>query len=285
MAVPAIDGTQLALEGHPGRRVSEADQTELDFSAAEEADNALIVALDAFDGPLHLLLELARARKVDLTRVPIAEIADQYLAFIDSARADNMELAGDYLVMAAWLALLKSRLLIPKQRIEDDEPSPDDLAAALRLKLLRLQQARANAELLRALPQLNSDFFVNAAPQPFAVTRKTKWQAEIYDLLSSYCADRTRTLRRVHRPRPRQAYPLAEARKRLERILDEIRDWRPIQEVTPKGDIGPEAPPPASYLASMLGASLELAREGKVEMRQAEAFAPLFLRSRPKAQP
>lgn len=263
--------------------MSEADQTELDFSAAEE--HGLVVALDAFDGPLHLLLELARAKKVDLTRVPIAEIADQYLAFIETARAQDIELAGDYLVMAAWLALLKSRLLIPKPRIDEDEPTPDDLAAALRLKLQRLEQARARAELLRALPQLNSAFFLNGAPQHVAITRKTKWQAELYDLLTSYCADRTRTLRRVHRPRPRPAYPLADARKRLLRLLDEISEWRPIQDVTPKAEAGPEAPPQASYLASVLGATLELAREGKIEMRQAEAFAPLFLRARKHETP
>ncbi len=258
------------------------EEPELDFSAAEDAEGgeALIVALDAFEGPLHMLLELARAKKVDLARVSISDIADQYLAFIESARATQMELAGDYLVMAAWLALLKTRLLIPKPKLAEDEPDPEELADALRQKLLRLEQARKNADLLRHLPQLGSEFFVNGAPQPVAVTKTVQWKAELYDLLKAYAMDRTRTLRRVHRPRPRRAYPLAEARTRLERILDEIKDWRPIQAVTPPAESGEEAPPPSSYLASVFGASLELAREGKMDLRQAEAFAPLFLRAR-----
>ncbi len=262
--------------------MNDDDVLELDLSAAEEADagEALVLALDAFDGPLHLLLELARARKVDLTRVPISEIADQYIAFIDSARAQQMELAGDYLVMAAWLAYLKSRLLLPRPVLADDEPDPEALSAALRLKLLRLQQARAAAEALRALPQLNGEVFVNGQPQFIAVTKRVMWKADFYDLLKSYCADRTRTLRRVHRPRGRRAYPLAEARKRLEGLLDQIKDWKPIGELAPAPETGPEAPPPASYLASVFGAALELAREGKTELRQAEAFAPLFVRAR-----
>lgn len=258
------------------------EEPELDFSAAEDAEGgeALIVALDAFEGPLHMLLELARAKKVDLARVSISDIADQYLAFIESARATQMELAGDYLVMAAWLALLKTRLLMPKPKLAEDEPEPEQLADALRQKLLRLEQARKNADLLRHLPQLGSEFFVNGAPQPIAVTKTVMWKAELFDLLKAYASDRTRTLRRVHRPRPRRAYPLAEARTRLERILDEIKDWRPIQAVTPPPESGEEAPPPSSYLASVFGASLELAREGKMDLRQTEAFAPLFLRAR-----
>jgi segregation and condensation protein A len=116
--------------------VSEADQTELDLAAAEEAEGreALMVALDAFEGPLHLLLELARAHKIDIAKISIGEIADQYLAFIEGARAANMEIAGDYLVMAAWLALLKSRLLIPKPQLAEDEPDPQQLEAALRAR-------------------------------------------------------------------------------------------------------------------------------------------------------
>ncbi|MET0181888.1 MAG: ScpA family protein [Caulobacterales bacterium] len=258
------------------------DAVNLDFAAAQEAEGteALILALDAFEGPLHLLLELARAKKVDLARVSVTEIANQYLAFIAEARATQIELAGDYLVMAAWLAYLKSRLLIPKQQAEEEALDADQLALALRVKLLRLERARAAAEALKNLPQLGAEIFVNGAPQPFALTKTNAWQASLYDLLQSYCADRTRTLRRVHRPRPRRAYPLAEARKRLEKLLDQIPDWRPIEAVTPPPEEGAEAPPPASYLASVFGATLELSREGRMEFRQAEAFAPLFLRAR-----
>lgn len=262
--------------------MSGEDSIEIELTAAEQAEGAeaLSLSLDAFEGPLHLLLELARAKKVDLARIPITEIADQYLAFIEDARAASMELAGDYLVMAAWLAYLKSRLLIPKPTIEEDAPGPEQMAAALRLKLMRLELARAAAQRLRDLPQLGAEIFVNGQPQPFALTKHVVWRADLYELLRSYAAERTKNIRRQHRLSPRRAYPLAEARKRLERILAQIEEWRPIERVTPPQESGADAPPPASYLASTFGAALELAREGRLELRQMAAFEPLFLRAR-----
>lgn len=260
------------------------DQTELDLAAAEEAEGreALVLALDAFEGPLHVLLELARARKIDIAQLSIGEIADQYLAFIAEARAQNMEIAGDYLVMAAWLALLKSRLLIPKLQLPEDEPDPQELAVALRLKLMRLEQARAAAKRLDQLPQLGRDVHLNGQPQPIALTRTTAWRADLYELLNAYCAERAKAVRkRAYRTTVRRAYPLETARKKLEQALARLAEWRPIEAVAPGADTGPDAPPPESYLASTFGAALELAREGKVELRQAEAFAPLFVRARP----
>ena len=148
---------------HPltGRMSDDTDTLELDLGAAEEAEgrDALLLALDAFDGPLHLLLELARTKKIDIAKVSVGEIADQYLAFIEEARAHNMEIAGDYLVMAAWLALIKSRLLIPKPQLPADEPDPLQLEEALRLKLMNLASARVAAKRLEELPQLNRDVF------------------------------------------------------------------------------------------------------------------------------
>jgi segregation and condensation protein A len=262
--------------------MSDADAPELDLSAAEEAEGAqaLILALDAYEGPLHLLLELARAKKIDLARLSVAAIADQYLGFVAAARAAAEELAGAYLVMAAWLAYLKSRLILPKLQIGDDEPDPDQLARALTLKLQRLEQARRGAAALGALPQLDADFFAFGQPRPFAVTKETAWTAELFDLLAAYCAERSRKVGRVHRPRPRRAYPLAEARRHLETLLDQLQDWRPLAATTPRPETGAEAPPPVSYLASLFGASLELARDGRIELQQSEAFAPLFLRAR-----
>lgn len=260
------------------------DQTELDLGAAEEADaqEALIVALDVFEGPLHLLLDLARAKKLDISRVSVGEIADQYLAFIDEARAANMEIVGDYLVMAAWLALLKSRLLIPKPQIEPDEPDPQQLATALRLKLMRLEIARAAAKRLDAMPQLGREVFLNGQPQPTVLTRTLSWRADLYELLSAYCAERTKAVRkRAYKTTVRRAYPLETARKKLEQALARLEEWRTISTLAPTGETGPEAPPPESYLASTFGAALELTREGKAELRQAEAFAPLFVRARP----
>ncbi len=263
----------------------EADTIDVDLAAAEQADEgeALLVALDAFEGPLHVLLELARAKKIDIAQVSVGEIADQYLAFIAEARAQNMEIAGDYLVMAAWLALLKSRLLIPKPQLALDEPDPAMLEAALRQKLMNLAAARMAAKKLDALPQLGRDVFLNGQPQTTVLTKTTTWRADLYELLNAYCADRTKAVRkRAYQTSVRRAYPLETARKKLEQALVKLEEWRSINAVTPIGsEAGPDAPPPESYLASTFGAALELAREGKMELRQAEAFAPLFVRARP----
>ncbi|MBX9746030.1 MAG: segregation/condensation protein A [Hyphomonadaceae bacterium] len=261
----------------------EADTIEADLFAAEQADEgeALVLALDVFEGPLHLLLELARTRKIDVAKVPIGEIADQYLAFIAEARASNMEIAGDYLVMAAWLALLKSRLLIPKPQLAEDEPDPLQLEAALRQKLVNLQLARAGAKRLDELPQLGRDVFLNGQPQTTVLTKHTVWRADLYELLNAYCADRSKSVRkRAYQTAVRRAYPLESARKKLEQALTQLVEWRSITSLTPVGEAGSDAPPSESYLASTFGASLELAREGKLEMQQAEAFAPLFVRAR-----
>ncbi|MDX2275378.1 MAG: ScpA family protein [Hyphomonadaceae bacterium] len=261
----------------------EEDQTELDFAVAEEAEEgeAFVLALDAFEGPLHMLLELARAKKIDITRMSIGEIADQYLAFIAEARAKNMELAADYLVMAAWLVLLKSRLLIPKPQLEEDEPDPQQMATALKLKLMRLELARAAAKRLGDMPQLGRDVFLNGMPRPTVLTKQRVWKSDLYELLNAYCAERLKSVRkRSYRTLIRRAFPLETARRRLEQALVKLEQWSPINAVTPVGETGPDAPPPQSYLASTFGAALELAREGKMELRQAEAFAPLFVRAK-----
>lgn len=261
------------------------DQIELDLVAAEEADEAeaLRVALDAFEGPLHVLLELARAKKIDIAKVSVTEIANQYLAFITEARAQNMEIAGDYLVMAAWLALLKSRLLIPKPQLPPEEPDPEQLEAALRQKLMNLAAARMAARKLQELPQLGRDVFLNGKPQATVLIKTTTWKADLYELLNAYCADRTKQIRkRAFTTLVRRAYPLEIARKKLEQALMKLEAWSAIEAVAPApADASPDAPPQESYLASTFGAALELTREGKMELRQAEAFAPLFVRARP----
>ncbi|MES1199772.1 MAG: ScpA family protein [Pseudomonadota bacterium] len=263
--------------------MSEEDATQLDLGLAEEAEgaDALNLSLDGFEGPLHLLLELARAHKVDLAKVPVALIADQYLAFIAEARVRNMELAGDYLVMAAWLTLLKSRMLIPKPQAQAEEADPDQMAAALRLRLMRLELARAAAKRLDAMAQLGRDVFLNGDPEPVKLTRTTMWRADLYELLGAYCAERSKSVRkRAYRTLVRRAYPLESARRRLEEALSEMTEWRSLDRVAPPAEEGPDAPPASSYVASTFGAALELAREGKMELRQAEVFAPLFLRAR-----
>jgi segregation and condensation protein A len=262
----------------------DADTIQSDLFAAEQADEgeALLLALDAFEGPLQLLLELARAKKIDVAKISVGEIADQYLGFIAEARAANMEIAGDYLVMAAWLALLKSRLLIPKPQLSEDEPDPQQMEAALRRKLMNLAIARAAAKRLADMPQLGRDVFLNGQPKQTVLTKHTVWRADLYELLNAYCAERSKSVRkRAYQTTPRRAYPLETARKKLEQALARLEEWRAIEGLAPATEVGPEAPPAESYLASTFGAALELAREGKIELRQAEAFAPLFVRARP----
>jgi len=262
----------------------DAEAISNDLFAAEQADEgeALMLALDHFEGPLHLLLDLARARKIDVAKVSVGEIADQYLAFIAEARAANMEIAGDYLVMAAWLVVLKSRLLIPKPQLAEDEPDPQTLEAALRRKLVNLAIARAAAKRLNETPQLGRDVFLNGQPQPTVLTKQIVWRADLYELLNAYCAERAKSVRkRAYQTQPRRAFPLETARKRLEQALARLEEWRSISAVTPPAEASEDAPPAESYLASTFGAALELAREGKMELRQAEAFAPLFVRARP----
>jgi segregation and condensation protein A len=193
-----------------------------------------------------------------------------------------MELAGDALVRAARLVVLKSRLLIPKPQLAEDEPDPQQMEAALRQKLIKLQLARAAAKRLHEMPQLDRDVFLNGMPTPTVLTRQTVWRADLYELLNAYCAERAKSIRkRAYQTRPRRAFPLETARKKLEQALTKLEEWRTIDNVVQAAEAGPDAPPPESYLASTFGAALELAREHKLELRQAEAFAPLFVRACP----
>jgi segregation and condensation protein A len=246
-----------------------------------EAGEALLLSLDAYEGPLHVLLELARARKIDLAHVSVSEIADQYSAFIGEAQMRDMELAGDYLVMASWLTLLKSRLLIPRAELPGAELDPQEIEAALRSKLQRLAATKARAKQLGGLPQVGRDVFTNGAPQPIERSDELRWQVELYDLLKAYCGERTRQARkRAYQTAVRRAFPLEAARRSLEEALRRLGEWRTIEAVIPKEPVDAAAPPWESYLASTFGASLELARERRLELRQEEAFADLYLRAR-----
>lgn len=257
------------------------DEVETTFEAAEEAGagETLLLDLDGFEGPLDVLLDLARTQKVDLAQIALAPLVDQYLAFIEAARA-RIDLAAEYLVMASWLTLLKSRLLLPKPERPVDEPDPEAIAAHLALKLQRLAEAKAAAAKLGALAQLDRDVFLNGAPQPVAVTRELRWTASLHDILSAYTSGRARRIRVDHRIAPRRVYTLEAARTRLEHMLAELDDWRPIGSLQPRRETGPNAPEPASYVASLFGAALELVRDQKMEARQADQHAPLYLRRR-----
>jgi segregation and condensation protein A len=235
---------------------------------------AFVVDLDGFEGPLDLLLDLARRQKVDLAQISVAALAEQYLAFIADAARRRLELAADYLVMAAWLAYLKSRLLLPAAPA-DEEPGAEELALALAHRLRRLEAMREAGRLLEERDRLGRDVFARGAPEGIVIDRKSRWEASLYDLLSAYAMRRqSRALSQVV-IRVQPVLALADARAALERMLGSFVEWTALD-----GLLEALAPPHRrrTALASGFSASLELAREGAVELRQERPFAPLWLR-------
>jgi segregation and condensation protein A len=240
-----------------------------------EGEPTFTVDLDGFEGPLDLLLELARRQKVDLARISVLALAEQYLAFVEEARKLRLELAADYLVMAAWLAYLKSRLLLPAPtKAESGEAA--DLADALAQRLRRLEQIRRAAEALFARPQLGRDVFARGAPEPIARTSAIVYEATLYDLLSAYARQTQKHARARVRFKPRVVWSLAEAREALTRMIGEVDDWTELDSWLISYGVEPKFRRTAR--ASSFSASLELAREGRIELRQDAAFAPLWLR-------
>lgn len=238
---------------------------------------ALVVDVEGFEGPLDLLLTLARQQKVDLAKISILALADQYLSFIEAARKLRLELAADYLVMAAWLAYLKSRLLLPEQHAPDGV-SAEDMANALAQRLRRLEAIRQVAEQLIGRPQLGRDVFQRGQPEPIAEIKRPEWSATIYDLLSAYAGRRQTQARAVVRMPKRTVWSLAEARETLERLLGVTMDWSPLNEYLATYLADPSIM--ATVLASSFAATLEMVREGQIEMHQHAAFAPLYVRKR-----
>jgi segregation and condensation protein A len=251
---------------------------EAEAAAAGTTEPALIVDVEGFEGPLDLLLTLARQQKVDLAKISILALADQYLAFIEAARRLHLELAADYLVMAAWLAYLKSRILIPVSG-EAGGPSAADLATALALRLRRLEAIRAAAAALTERPQLGRDFFARGAPEPVAAVKRPEWSATLYDLLSAYATQRR--MKAISRVRfaARTVWSLAEARAALERLIGQSADWSRLDTFLIAYVVEPSMRTTA--LASSFAATLELVREGALDINQASAFAPIFVRKRP----
>lgn len=259
-----------------------ADQPALDFGAAEQAaerGEALVVDLDGYEGPLHVLLALARAQKVDLLSLSVAELADQYLAFVHRARESDFALAADYLVMAAWLAYLKSRLLLPKPEKVRDEPPAEELAAALAFRLRKLDAMRGAAEALQARPRLGLQVFTRGDPEAVTVTPSLALRSTLHELLGAYVGQRRRETGRRYRPATPVIYPLDDARDRLQRLLPELKAWTPLNGVAPTPRAA-EGPSRASCLASTLSAGLELVKEGRLEARQLAAFEEVYLRTR-----
>ncbi len=238
-------------------------------------EQALIVDVEGFEGPLDLLLMLARQQKVDLSKISILALADQYLAFIEEARKIRLELAADYLVMAAWLAYLKSRLLLPEKEGELG-PSAEDMATALALRLRRLEAIRVAADALIARPQLGRDVFGRGAPEPIADIKRPEWTATLYDLLTAYAAQRQKSALSHVRFAARTVWSLAEARQALERMVGVSADWGRLDQYLLDYLVEPSMR--ATVMASSFASILEMVREGAIDVHQGAAFGPIFLR-------
>jgi segregation and condensation protein A len=252
-----------------------ADWADLvDRPATTGSPDVLTVELDGWEGPLDLLLALARTQKVDLRELSILALVEQYLAFIEGAHELKLEIAADYLVMAAWLAYLKSGLLLPRDPGVD--PSPEELALRLQLRLQRLNAMREAGARLIARDRIGRDVFVRPAPEGLRTIRKAAWEANIFDLISAYGQIRARTQPAMHVVARRAVMTLEEAIERVGRLIGMRIDWARLESFLPEG-----ATPALrrSALASSFVAALELARQGRVDIRQEGIFEPIFLRA------
>jgi segregation and condensation protein A len=245
------------------------------------ADEPFRVSLDSWEGPLDLLLALARQQKVDLTKIPILPLVEQYLAYIASARALRLEIAADYLVMAAWLAYLKSALLLPRE--ETPDPDPAELADRLRWRLQRLDAMRAAADRLMARDLIGRDVFLRGAPEGLATLRRSRFTASLYDLLSAYGGLHARRQAGRWTPPDRSRYlTLEQALERLSALIGQALDWTALERFLPDS-ADPQLA--RSARASSFAAALELTRTGRTELAQAEPFGPILLRVRPAGAP
>ena len=260
----------------------QGDLSEWDGGDAElEAGDRLVVDVEGFEGPLDLLLALARTQKVDLAKISVLALAQQYLDFIAEARRLRLEIAADYLVMAAWLAFLKSKLLLPTEPSEEGEPTGAELAALLAFRLKRLHAMREASAQLMTRKRLGRDVFARGLPEPTRIMRQSEYSANVYDLLKAYSQQRQRMAVRSYRMPPRTVWSLKEARDELERLLGMTLDWAPLDRLLVEFLADPELRRTA--LASSFTATLEMTREGSLEIRQSKSFAPLLVRRRERA--
>lgn len=274
-----MSATEESMSDAPEERddLSDWEQAEGDGYAASAAET-LVVDVEGFEGPLDLLLALARTQKVDLARISVLALAQQYLDFIAEARRLRLEIAADYLVMAAWLAFLKSKLLLPAEQDTEGEPSGEELAQLLAFRLKRLDAMREAAAQLMRRKRLGRDVFARGMPEPLRITRKSTYEANLYDLLKAYAEQKQRTAVRIWQVHQRTVWSLQEARDKLERLLGMSCDWVPLDKLLAEFLGGSELRRTA--LASGFTATLEMTREGALEIRQAQMFAPLLVRRR-----
>lgn len=254
--------------------MTDSDQALLFTPAAERQEtDALYLELDGWEGPLDLLLDLARRQKVDLRQISILALVDQYLGYIERAGAMKLELAADYLVMAAWLAYLKSAMLLPRD--EQEDPSPDELALRLQLRLQRLGAMREAAGRLMGRDRIGRDVFLKGAPEGLRTDRKTVWRSDLFTLIQAYGQVKARTAPRIYHVANRPVMTLESALERVAAMLGVTLEWMEIRDFLP-----PHASPQLrrSALASSFVAALELAKRGRAEIAQDGAFAPMRIR-------
>ena len=243
------------------------------------AGEAFVVDIEGFEGPLDLLLALARTQKVDLAKISVLALVEQYLLFIAEAQKIRLELAADYLVMAAWLAYLKSRLLLPREKEDVNTATAEGMAQRLAFRLMRLDAMRTAAARLMTRKRLDRDVFARGAPEVVRTVRDTTYTATVYDLLKAYADQRKRTIKVVHVVKARKFWSIKDARLRLEKLVGaSAGDWTQLdlflEAYLPKGEEERTA------VASSFGATLGMAREGLVEIRQDAPFAPIYMRNR-----
>ncbi len=261
-----------------------ADIISIDALSAEAqeagSNDAFIVDVGGYEGPLHLLLELSRRQKVDLLQVSILALAEQYIAFIEDLKSKRIDLAADYLLMASWLTLLKSRLLLPKPEVADvDEPTGEEMAARLAFRMKRLEAMRAAAEELQNGPVLDNVVFLFGRPEQPKVVKIKEYKADLWQLMQAFGQIRDRKEKEApHKIEKQFVLPLESARTSLRKITGAFESWASLDDIRiAMTDVDPDLPP-RSVTASVFSAALELARDGEVDVRQDAHFAPLYLR-------
>lgn len=257
--------------------MTDPDTNWFDTPAAPVAEDVMYVDVNGYEGPLDLLLDLARRQKVDLAAISVLALAEQYLKFIETVREKRIEVAADYLVMAAWLAYLKSRLMVP-QAPSDEEPSGEMLAAMLQFRLKRLEAMRRAASQLMNRPRLGFQIYARGEPEPIEINRKSLWEASLYDLLKAYAGQRERGATTEYTPFHRTVWSLQEARDILQRLIGDSFEWVAMDTYLAEYLATPTER--ATIRASTFASSLELVRLGQIDLRQTETFGPLFMRRR-----
>ncbi len=257
--------------------MDEIDRFEEDSREAPAPGGEFVVDLDGYEGPIDVLLALARNQKVDLARISILQLAEQYLSFITAARGLRIEIAAEYLVMAAWLAYLKSRLLLPDTEPDDDGPSGSELAEALTFQLRRLESMQQAGLRLMARPRLGREVFQRGAPEGIEIVKTPVFEVSLFDLLKAYGDNRRRVDGSRLRIEPSSLFNIADAIERLSGLLGEMTDWRTLMSYLPR-ELAANGLVYRSAVAATFAASLELARTGDVELRQTSSFGPIHVR-------